>query len=202
MQGSASGASGLFWAQPQPGADDHSPSHPDLSCQGQLELLRLLFTEALYDEYLSRVSGSAPSLLPPELPVAFKELQSEMFLQAAWAQFLCPLPLAVVHSRRLSIPLCPRGDQWPRHRNQVMRLCGCSLQGSGDEECEWLSLRDGDGEANLKTSSWLCPTLSHPSARQWLLRATWDPPCKVPACADSTVGLEKCSAVSDSTVGL
>lgn len=33
--------------------------HPDgvvVFCQGQLELLRLLFTEALYDEQLSRVS--------------------------------------------------------------------------------------------------------------------------------------------------
>lgn len=47
-----------------------------MSCQGQLELLRLLFTEALYDEYLSRVSGSAsqiaqehwPGLASPKAP--------------------------------------------------------------------------------------------------------------------------------------
>lgn len=159
-----------------------SSSHPDraaVSCQGQLELLRLLFTEALYDEYLSRVSGSASQaaqepwpglplglcsfLASPELPVAFEALQSELLLQLARAQLfvLC----AVVHSRRLSVPLCPRRDQWPRHRNQVMGLGGCSLQGTGDVGCEWLHLTGGEGEAGLKTSSWLCPTLSHPSAR-------------------------------------
>jgi len=33
-----------------------NPDRVATFCQGQLELLRLLFTEALYDEQLSRVS--------------------------------------------------------------------------------------------------------------------------------------------------
>lgn len=75
-----------------------------MSCQGQLELLRLLFTEALYDEYLSRVSGSAPQIAQerwPGLPLGLcwflaspkfpEALQSKVLLQAAGlSSFVCP----------------------------------------------------------------------------------------------------------------
>ncbi|NXD34847.1 SMYD5 protein, partial [Copsychus sechellarum] len=76
--------------------------------KGQLELLRLLFTEALYDEHLSR-----------------------------W--------------------FTPEGFR------SLFALVGTNGQGIG---------------TRLKTSSWLCPALSHPSARPWLLRATLDPLCE------------------------
>lgn len=192
-----------------------------MSFQGQLELLRLLFTEALYDEHLSRVSRAAPwlawehggtlhlapapldhvcpegqgfpwdsphSLLSPKLPVGF-EVLAELGAAArlAWAHLLSHLPSAVVHSRRLSIPLCPRWDQWPRHRNKVMGLSGCSLQGSRDVAWRGCTVsksmlprvmaghryKRGGWRGKLKSSLfWLRSTLSCPSARPWPLRDT------------------------------
>lgn len=80
-----------------------------MSCQGQLELLRLLFTEALYDEHLSRVSStissrvcpegqgfpwnSAPSLLPQKLLWDLRLLQSGVLAHAGLglAAFSSPL---------------------------------------------------------------------------------------------------------------